>query len=231
MSSNTSIDCADLLSECEKIEEPAANNDVNQSRLADEIEKILNDIRTLGHLEGYEDLSQNDEDGIPESFIEDLEYEFELEENNEGNMKDDTDQGNPIYAGHTMTVRVSMLLILIYSISHGISGSQLSHLLTLIGLHCVKIHPELKSLFHFQKYFAELKSPVKKHYYCKLCLTLVSDSAKTCANGLCLRDITKENSKGYFLEISVTGQLKNLFNRGGFVDAIKHIFSKIKRNK
>lgn len=48
VSSNTSIDCADLLSECEKKnEEPAANNDVNQSQLADEIEKILNDIRTL----------------------------------------------------------------------------------------------------------------------------------------------------------------------------------------
>lgn len=30
-----------------KNEEPAANNDVNQSQLADEIEKILNDIRTL----------------------------------------------------------------------------------------------------------------------------------------------------------------------------------------
>lgn len=231
VSSNTSIDCADLLSECEKIEEPAANNDVNQSQLADEIEKILNDIRTLGHQEGYEDLSQNDEDDIPESFIEDSEYEFELEENNEGNVNDDTDQGNLIYAGHTMTVGVSMLLILIYSISHGISGSQLSDLLTLIGLHCVKIHPGLKSLFHFQKYFAELKSPVKKHYFCKFCLTLVSDSAKTCANGLCLRDITKENSKGYFLEISVTEQLKNLFNREGFVDAIKHRFSKIKRNK
>lgn len=36
-----------------KNEEPAANNDVNQSQLVDEIEKILNDIRTLGNQEGY----------------------------------------------------------------------------------------------------------------------------------------------------------------------------------
>lgn len=158
-------------------------------------------------------------------FIEDLEYDFELEKNNEGNVNDDIDQGNPINAEHTMTVGVNMLLILIYSNSHGISGIQLNDLLTLIGLHCVKIHPgPLKSLFHFQKYFAELKSPVKKLYYCKFCLTLVSDSAKTFAYGLCLRDITKENSKGYFTEILVTEQLKNLFNLEGFVDAIKHRF-------
>lgn len=52
----------------------------------------------------------------------------------------------------------------------------------------------------------------------------MSDSAKTFAYGLCLRDITKENSKGYFTEILVTEQLKNLFNLEGFVDAIKHRF-------
>lgn len=74
-------------------------------------------------------------------FIEDLEYDFELEKNNEGNVNDDIDQGNPINAEHTMTVGVNMLLILIYSNSHGISGIQLNDLLTLIGLHCVKIHP------------------------------------------------------------------------------------------
>lgn len=240
-SNDTSIDCAEILPQCKatEIEEPAAKNAVDQIQLADEIEKILNNIRAFGNQEDNEDLlaeCQNDDDSIPDPFSEESEYDFDLEENSKAgdqeNLDDvDTVEGSPIYAGHSMTVGVSMLLILIYSISHGISGSQLSDLLTLIGLHCMKIHPGLRSLFHFQKYFAELKSPVKKHYYCKFCLTLVSDSSKTCTNALCLRDITKENSKGYFLEISVTEQLKNLFNREGFIDAIKHRFSQVKRNK
>lgn len=50
----------------------------------------------------------------------------------------------PIYHGHSMSVKVSVLLILLYCITpHGISGSQLQDLLTLdlIALHCMEVHP------------------------------------------------------------------------------------------
>lgn len=96
-----------------------------------------------------------------------------------------------------------MLLILIYLIFYGIFGSQLSDLLILIGLYCVKIYLGFKSLFYFQKYFAEFKLFVKKYYFCKFCLIFVFDLVKICVNGFCLRDIIKENLKGYFFEILV----------------------------
>jgi NAD-dependent oxidoreductase involved in siderophore biosynthesis len=68
-----------------------------------------------------------------------------------------------------MTVKVSILSVSIYCISHGLSGNNLCYLLTPTGLHCITIHP---------------------------------------------------------LEISVTEQLKNLSNREGLIDAVKHKFPK-----
>lgn len=55
----------------------------------------------------------------------------------------------PIYHGHSMSVKVSVLLIFLYCItSHGISGSQLQDLLTL-DLHCMEVHPRTEEPVSF----------------------------------------------------------------------------------
>ncbi|KAH3841173.1 hypothetical protein DPMN_114631, partial [Dreissena polymorpha] len=69
---------------------------------------------------------------------------FDFEDNTHTSTEDVPLEDRPIYSGHSMTVGTSLLLILLYTITHEISGSQLSDLLVLIGLHCAEEHPGLK---------------------------------------------------------------------------------------
>ncbi|XP_070554078.1 uncharacterized protein [Ptychodera flava] len=148
---------------------------------------------------------------------------------NEGDDKPHESSDKPIYRGHTMSVSVSMLLILMYTVTHSVSGTQLQDLLTLISLHCLEQHPGLKSLFHFKKYFSELESPLIKHYYCSRCLTPVKSNQTICTNTFCLYDLTSLKSKSYFLEIPIESQLQNLFSRQSFVKLLKHRFTRFKK--
>lgn len=78
------------------------------------------------------------------------------QKNYKNNAKKSCDE--PIYHGHSMSVKVSVLLILLYCITpHGISRSQLQDLLTQILLLCIvwKYIHGLKSLFHF-KHFLQI---------------------------------------------------------------------------
>lgn len=129
-----------------------------------------------------------------------------------------------------MPVHVNMLLILTYVITHNISGSHFSDLLTLIGLHSMHIHPDLKSLFHLKKYFADMKSPIKKNkqFYCKFCFNVIDYDVLTCPNTFCLKDLFDVKSKAYFIELSIQRQIQNFFNKDGFVDFLQNRFSRVK---
>ena len=146
----------------------------------------------------------------------------ELEYNETEDRSKDKHAANedqPIYQGHTMTISVSLLPILIYTVSHVISGSQLNDLLTLIGLHCLEVHPGLKSLFHFKQYFAGLKSPLVKHFYCLNCFKSVNEQDEICTN--CGKSLKGAKSKSYFIEVSIDEQLGNFFKRPNFIELIK----------
>lgn len=142
--------------------------------------------------------------------------------------KDAASEDQPIYQGHTMTISVSLLLILMYTVTHGISGSQLNDLLTLIGLHCLEVHPGLKSLFHFKQYFAGLKSPLVKHFYCVYCLTCVNEHDEICTNRFCGKNLKGAKSKSYFIEVSIDEQLGNFFKRPNFTELLKQRFKRTK---
>ena len=81
----------------------------------------------------------------------------------------------PLYPGATITVAVSVMLIMTFSIRHGLSGTGLTDLLELISLHCLQpvASNALKSIFHFKKYFQNLKTPLVIHKYCSNCLFLI----------------------------------------------------------
>lgn len=117
------------------------------------IETLLSEI-LFNHAPDEDDIDAENE--FHES-SENLEEEEEEEEDHASkNDKNNAEKSGdaPIYHGHSMPVKVSVLLILLYCITHWNSGSQLQDLLTLIGLHCMEVHPGLKSLFHFKQYFA-----------------------------------------------------------------------------
>lgn len=59
------------------------------------------------------------------------------EENQASDSEEIFPKVTPIYPGHFMSVNHSMVLILLYSICHTISGAQLADTLTLVSLHCL----------------------------------------------------------------------------------------------
>ena len=141
---------------------------------------------------------------------------------------DDSDQSSPIYHGHHMTVYTSMVLVLLYSVCHGISGAQLSDLLTLISLHCMYPHPGLKSLYMFKRFFSNIQSPMKKHYYCSVCFCSITPDIVTCPNEMCKQQLGKKQ-KSYFIEIPIKDQLKKILEKTGTVDSLKQRFKRKKK--
>jgi hypothetical protein len=201
-------------------EDSAENSATDNSSIEDLIAQVL------FHHHDEKEVNDSDDNGWdPDS---DTEDEFETsEEDPFVDINDGKESGEePIYYGHSMPVRISMLLILLYCVTHGVSGSQLDDLLTLIGVHCLEAHPGLKSLFHFKKYFANIKSPLVKHYYCTHCLTFLDTTMETCPNRLYKKSLKDIKAKSYFLEIPIESQLRNFFNRPGFTDHLKSRFKR-----
>lgn len=128
-----------------------------------------------------------------------------------------------------MTVKMSVLLIWMYVINHCSTVAQLADTLTLIRFHCLVPHPALKSVYMFKKYFANMKSPLRKHFYCSSCMTSLEQNVKVCSNTFCLKDLSKKSSKSYFLEVPVETQIKNLFKRDTFVHNLSKRFNRIKK--
>ena len=69
-------------------------------------------------------------------------------ENDEGTDSFFSDEtlNTPIYEGHTMTLDSSVLMILIYAMTHSITVSELADLLTIINAHCLYEIPLYSSL-------------------------------------------------------------------------------------
>ena len=154
---------------------------------------------------------------LPEMTAEDESKVNESDDENVNPEKEESDvfdRNSTIYHGHHMTVYTSMVLILLYSICHSISGSQLSDLLTIISLHCMHPHPGLKSLYTFKQFFSDLQSPMKKHFYCSTCFSDVTVDADVCPNVKCQRQLSLKK-KSYFIEIPVKHQIKTFFGKRG----------------
>ena len=137
----------------------------------------------------------------------------------------------PLYDGAKITVAVSVILILTFSIRHGLSGVALADLLDLILLHCLKpvASNALNSIFHFKKYFQGLKTPLVIHKYCANCLFFIQDKADENICAVCNHNLSANKSTGYFIEIPIVHQLKALFSREGFYVDIQYRFTRTKK--
>lgn len=150
------------------------------------------------------------------------------EENQASDSGETFPKDTPIYPGHFMSVHHSMVLILLYAICHTISGAQLADTLTLVSLHCLHSHPGLKSIYTFKKYFADMHSPLVKHYFCKQCMTSVKENDTSCPSKDCGIQLGVKN-KDYFIELPLEEQLKKIMKRPGILNLIKSRFNRKKR--
>lgn len=183
------------------------------------------------------DFIKQQENTLLDSLLADLETgdnknEEELDENEElttpistGEEKDDA----PVHPGHWLTLKTSVLLIWIFAITHSLTSSQLKDLLTIINLHLLQSNPAFESLYRFKSYFSNLEMPAKKHYYCAKCYTQVELHQPYCTNPVCHKDLSKANSKEYFLELDVVSQLKTFYSRQEFEEGLKHKSTRVKR--
>ncbi|XP_053390624.1 uncharacterized protein LOC128553487 [Mercenaria mercenaria] len=86
-------------------------------------------------------------------------------------------------------------------------------------------------VFRNSKMFAQMKSPMKKNYFCKHCLMSVEIEMKVCPNTFCKKDISDDSSKSYFIEFPIEDQIKCMFKRKSFRENLKHRFSRKKQQE
>ena len=209
---------------------------------------------TDGNLEGNLEENLEETDDFPNlendliDFIknrEDIEIEgllnFQMEQTDDDNPNDSTDdesdeekddnnedfQDSPIYPGHFLTVKTSVLLIWLFSITHSLTSNQMTDLLHLISLHMISSYTSMKSLYRFKQFFKNLKSPFVKHFYCTFCNKPVIENQENCAN--CQRNLDDKSGKAYFLEMPIISQLSGLFSREEFKNGLKHRKERIKK--
>ncbi len=140
-----------------------------------------------------------------------------------------TEWNETIYPGHSMTIHTSLLLLYAYAMTYSLTEEQLNGLLTLVSLHCITSHPMLRSVRRFKKYFADLRSPLVKHYYCSSCFAEVEIDSQLCSNGMCGKNFKEQSSKAYYIELPIMYQLRNFFKRDDFVVALNKRFERRKK--
>ncbi|XP_062593832.1 uncharacterized protein LOC134255326, partial [Saccostrea cucullata] len=208
-----------------------SSNSTNQKSFHDIISEIMeNQISTENDVEddfSFEDLIPDDENETIAENEDDL--LFTEQEDMESYTSNLIQNEATIYPGHSMSIHHSMVLILLYAICHSISGAQLADTLTLISLHCLHTHPGLKSIYMFKSYFADMQSPLKKHYFCKKCMTNIKEDDKVCPSENCGRTFSGAKNKDYFIEIPLEEQLKKIMQRPGILKAIQSRFSRKKK--
>lgn len=175
----------------------------------------------------------------------------DFDEEHEENLHNDSEQDNdsvdgendkqfefeesvdpPLYKSSATTLGFTVLMIITYAMRHHLTGLALTHLLLLICFILPEGHTLMRTLKEFKKYFMLLKTPVIYHGFCIKCYTAVPKQPQnTCDNPLCLADLSKASSKGYFLEVPIISQLSSMFLRKGFYSDIQHRFSRKKTNK
>ena len=64
-------------------------------------------------------------------------------------------------------------------------------------------------------FFNKLDSPVLLHHYCAYCFSYVDKKAATCPNTACMKGLSSQHAKGYFIEIPVVYQLSEFFSQNG----------------
>lgn len=131
---------------------------------------------------------------------------------------DTVEADKPLYAGATITLAASMVLVISFAMWHSLTGEALADLLVLLDLHCLTPNLCMKSIKTFMDLFRTFKAPLQFHYYCEQCLlyhgTVKQNFCRNCQTTI------KRNSNAYFLVIPIISQLSSLFADGTLLKQI-----------
>ena len=184
-------------------------------------EKFMEDLDRINNFASPEE---------EEELYQDHSYYTNIQSND---TKNNINGNQPLYSGATITVTVSVLLIMSFAVRHSLSGEALADLLNLIILQCIEpvASNALKSLFHFKKYFQNLKTPLVFHKYCSKCLISLDgvQNNSICPNTFCNQDISEAQNTSFFIEIPLLAQLQHLLSKKGFYHLLQYRFQRKKR--
>lgn len=137
-----------------------------------------------------------------------------------------TDDGELLYPGASITLGSFMLLFTSFCMKHSISSDGILQLLNIFSYVLPSGHSLCTSLYDFKKFFINLKNPLIKHFYCPHCLGYLHTSTeKKCPYDGCSK-LFNESEIMYFLEMPVDSQLRNLFSQKGFYEKLNHRFQR-----
>ena len=160
-------------SDCDAIEMDQEKNIQNEE---ENMNNFINNHDTF-HLEDL--LKELQDDFLPtcnnENENDDLDDDLGSNEFESTDPDEVTDGEEPIYPGHFLSLKTSVLMIWMYIITCSLTASQVSGLLQLINLLLMVSHPALKSYYKFKQVFKFIQSPIVKHYYCSFCFAPVCD--------------------------------------------------------
>ena len=152
-----------------------------------------------------------------------------LAPNNRDNTKSSSEQ-EKLYPGAQVTIGAVMVLLTLYAIKYDLTGEAITHLLQFISLLLPSGNILPDTLRKFKTFFNKLDGPVILHHYCAFCLSYVDKKAATCPNTACMKELSSQHAKAYFIEIPVVYQLSEFFSRNGFYSDIQYRFHRTKKH-
>ena len=188
--------------------------------LADEVWKLTLEDR-------QNEMEENDMEEL-DNEKSNADYKTTLSSEPETNCKESgTDKcdirNRPAYPDSHIKVETVMLLICLLMIKHNFTQTVIDDLLTILTVILPNGNTISRNYSEFKKFFAQLKYPLKLHYYCSACLMPVaSKTTASCPNKTCQKELAGKGAISYFVEVPILGQLATFFNRKGFYNLLQH---------
>lgn len=142
-----------------------------------------------------------------------------------------------LYPGAPITVAEFLLCVSAIKLRNQASDEIIKDFLALVAIICITPHKCPTSLYKFKQFFASTDVPIKKHYYCPKCITLINNSEtdlhndESIDNEAILDNIyncgcTDFDKGSYFIEIPLISQLEYFFQCPGNYNKINNTLVK-----
>ncbi|KAE8741566.1 hypothetical protein FOCC_FOCC012903 [Frankliniella occidentalis] len=128
----------------------------------------------------------------------------------------------PLYNNANITINESMVMVLSLMLNHNLTGSCIEDLLQVINFHCPAENLHKLSYHKFRKFTRCGKVPMKKKFYCSVCMTGLENEDALCT--VCGVD----REKNYFVQLPLAPQLRELYKRNSFYNSLQHRHNRVR---
>ncbi|KAE8747069.1 hypothetical protein FOCC_FOCC006207 [Frankliniella occidentalis] len=155
-------------------------------------------------------------------------YQPEEDLNDEPSKPTDIEmtESDRIYPGSRISIHESVMSILTFAQTEKLTGAALGRLLSLIDIHCPAKNNLVKNTAKLYDHLKYLNSDFELSYYCNLCWR-----AKESAHDLCDKCKDPKRKVHFFVHFSLAEQLKALYKRPAFLEALKYRQTRSKINE